>query len=1177
MRERINRLAKGILDYDEIQVSFSTTKIEMPVVFDDTMRDEFRIVCERGKQAKGLIYSTNYRVSLFSDNFVGRDCRVIYEVDASYADEDIVGEFQIVCSGGEFRIPYCFHVCAVDPEGRQIETLEEFAGLVREDEEEALRFFESAELAKCTFMQAAGVRTLYDGIWGRGNRQNALEEFLVGTGTKEPVRFSVKERKKEYQFPAEPFTDAFTIVRSTWGYTRLEIFSDSPWLRPDRKVVTNRSFDGAACQVTYMVDTDGLHAGKNYGRIYINGIYGEEVIPVSVVMRTNRVWADGISWKRDFRNFASLYIRQEIGEYERNLLFNSMQTALSRAHSTAMDPRRIRLYQADVALLQEKGEQARQFLDEVREEILDNRDQDVASYCYYMYLKAKESGEAVQRQSLVKLLRRYYEDGVASDMVFYILMQTDDELLENDSLALSRLKEHFRNGCRSPYLYLAACRLFVKSPELLRVMEEFEIQSLWFGCRRQLVTEDLAKVSALQALQVKTAKRLYLRLLQSMYGQFPTKETLTAVCALLIRKEDRSREAFSWYERGVEEDIHLTRLYEYYLYALPEDFAGALPRIVLLYFSYNHTLDYRARAVLYLNVLEYMREDEEVYRAYEGQIENFAVEQLFQSHMNGDLAKIYRAMIFPEMVDEKIARVLPRLLYAKEIRCTNDKMYQAVLCYEEMKGETAVTLRNGRAYIPVYLKNVCVLFQDDCGNRYCGVPYAMEDMMGSGELEARTQELYPGHEMLKILQCQKVLEKKPYRPEDIVVFKDISQEENIHDLYRRRLVSEIVSYYYKRDDSDEGSEYLLNLDKKLLSPEDRRRVMETLVTKDFYEEAYRMAVRYGYRGLSPSRVFKMTAKMILKRHFEKDSFLLAMAYHCFEQGRFDEVVLEYLCCHYNGLSIAMHRILSAAAAAGGKVPFYDLPERLLAQMLFDGSRNHLDRVFRYYIEGKTVDESLVKAYLVVKSSRYFEESEPFDRDVIGYIEAQAEQYELRGDLPEICLLALTKYYSMSENLAEKQIRLCQEIIDELFSQKIVFGYYKYLARFIALPRDLMGKTVIEYQGRKNQSIWIHQRILPDGGDVVVETMPHMCEGYFVKLVSLFYGETMEYEIYDGKDELLLQGTAAYSGDGNPPPGSRVDRLDRLLRTQAFSDDTLCQQMEAYAVRDEMTERIFECL
>ncbi len=1176
MRERINRLARGIMDYDEIQVSFSTVKIEAPVIFDDKMRDEFRIVCEQGKTVKGLVYSSNYRVSLFSDNFVGKDCRVVYEVDASHADEDIAGEFQIVCSGGEFRIPYCFHVCAMDPEGRQIETLEEFAGLVREDEEEALRFFESSEFARCTFMQAAGVRTLYDGIWGRGNRQNALEEFLVGTGTKEPVRFSVKERKKEYQVPAEPFTDAFTIVRSTWGYTRLEVFSDSPWLKLGKRAVTNRDFDGAVCQVAYMIDTDGLHAGKNYGRIYIKGVYGEEVIPVSVVMRTNRRWADGMSWKRDFGNFVSLYLRQETGEYEQNLLLNSMQTALSRAHSTAVDPLRIRLYQADVALLQGKREQVRQILGEVREGILDNREQDVASYCYYMYLKAKESGEAVQRQTLVRLLRRYYEDGVAPDMVFYILMQMDEELVENDSLALSRMKEHFRNGCRSPYLYLAACRLLAKSPELLRVMEEFEIQSLWFGCRRRLITEETARTAALQALQVKTAKGLYLRLLQKMYELYPSQETLTAVCALLIRGDARSREAFSWYERGVEEDVHLTRLYEYYLYALPDDFAGALPRMILLYFSYNHTLDYRARAVLYLNVLEFMKDDEEVYRAYEGQIEKFAVDQLFQGHMNGDLAKIYRAMIFPEMMDEKIARVLPKLLYAKEIRCANDRMCQVVLCYEEMKGETPpVPLRGGRAYVPAYLQNVYVLFQDDYGNRYCGVPYAMEDMMESAELAARTQELYPGHEMLRLLRCQKALEKKPYRPEDIEVFKDISQEENIHGLYRRRLVSEIVSYY-NREESDEGDEYLLNLDKKFLSAGDRIKVMETLISKDFYEEAYKMAVRYGYRGLSAGRTLKMTAKMILKRHFERDGFLLALANHCFEQNRYDEVVLEYLCCHYNGLSIAMHRILSAAAA-GGRVPLYDMPERLLAQMLFDGSRNHLDRVFRYYIEGKSVDESLVKAYLVVKSSRYFEESEPFDRDVIGYIEVQAQQHEVRDGLPEICMLALTKYYSMAESLSEKQAGLCQEIIDELFSKKIVFGYYKYLARFILLPRDLMGKTVIEYQGRKNQSIWIHQRILPDGGDVVVETMPHVFGGYFVKLVPLFYGETMEYEIYDGGSEPAAGGTAAYSGDGDPPPGSRVERLDGMLRIQAFNDDALRQQMEAYAVRDEMTERIFECL
>jgi hypothetical protein len=39
----------------------------------------------------------------------------------------------------------------------------------------------------------------------------------------------------------------------------------------------------------------------------------------------------------------------------------------------------------------------------------------------------------------------------------------------------------------------------------------------------------------------------------------------------------------------------------------------------------------------------------------------------------------------------------------------------------------------------------------------------------------------------------------------------------------------------------------------------------------------------------------------------------------------------------------------------------------------------------------------------------------------------------------------------------------------------------------------------------------------------------------------------------------------------------VERLDGLLRVQAFYDDALHKQMEAYAVRDEMTERMFECL
>ena len=89
----------------------------------------------------------------------------------------------------------------------------------------------------------------------------------------------------------------------------------------------------------------------------------------------------------------------------------------------------------------------------------------------------------------------------------------------------------------------------------------------------------------------------------------------------------------------------------------------------------------------------------------------------------------------------------------------------------------------------------------------------------------------------------------------------------------------------------------------------------------------------------------------------------------------------------------------------------------------------------------------------------------------------------------------------------------------------------------------------------------------------------MFDGYFVKLVSLFYGETMEYEIYDDTNsaEPVMTGTAEYDGDSSRTEGNRAGRLDELLRLQASEDGNLKEKMESYSVRDEMTEKLFDYL
>ena len=145
---------------------------------------------------------------------------------------------------------------------------------------------------------------------------------------------------------------------------------------------------------------------------------------------------------------------------------------------------------------------------------------------------------------------------------------------------------------------------------------------------------------------------------------------LTAICCLLIKGNVRNESSFLWYEKGIEEEISLTRLYEYYLYSLPGNYENMLPKQVLLYFSYEHShLDRHSRSVLYKNVLEHLDPEDKLYKAYERAMEQFAMEQLFKSRINSRLAVIYKHMIYRDIIDGQVARVLPAILKSNRIVC----------------------------------------------------------------------------------------------------------------------------------------------------------------------------------------------------------------------------------------------------------------------------------------------------------------------------------------------------------------------------------------------------------------------------------------------------------------------------------------------------------------------------
>ncbi|MCI8514567.1 MAG: hypothetical protein HFI93_08100 [Lachnospiraceae bacterium] len=1178
MRERINRLAKGFIDYGKCEVKFSRASIEEEVTAGSQERGAFHIFNEENVSMKGLVYSTNRKVRVWDNHFIGTSCEIRYEVNAQNEEPGSVleGCFQIVSSYGEYQIPYAYRVdAALSATAKILDSLDAFAELARTEDGLALNVFASPEFVHFPFMrERPGCRVLYEGLTGRGSRRVAMEEFLTGIGAKEVVRLSVDTSLRQYGAPEYPTADRLRIERNTWGYVRIEVSADTPFIQLEKKVLLPDDFEENVCYLEYTVAPAALHPGRNCGRIFLKTIREEFVIPCEARAKTETDKTEQIH-RQEYLNYVDLYLNYQAGNRGERLLLNGMQTELSRMRSSGQSTDLEEMFHAEVFLLQGRKEQAGLLLEDARLRILSRHTEDVETYCYYLYVKTLYREDPAEREALIRVLNQYSESAAAASPVMsFLTLRLDPALNENASLKLAQMKAWYRQGSRSPFLYLEGCRILNETPELLRVMEGFELQILVFGARRDLVNEKLAKKAAALAQQEKGFRPLYYRMLAGLYETYPNVEVLGGICSLLMKGDKREPKYFTWYQRGVETDIRLTRLYEYYLYTLPEDFAGELPRMLLLYFSYNHTLDYQTRARLYAYVLEHCEADEALAENYRRKMEEFAMDQLFQGHISPDLAKLYRAALYPDIVDGKIAKALPKLLYTRSIRCENPGMRYVVVCYEELKGEVAAPLRNGQAYVPVYSEDARILFQDGAGNRYESAVTVSASLMREPELEEVCRDLNPRHEMMELAACRRIRAKEEKTEEEMLHLQGMLTMPDIHPEYKKVLLRELVAWYEKHPAAAEGDSYLLGLDAALLEAEDRALLLNLLIARDYIPEAYQILERYGCGRAVPSQLMKLCSRMIVERLFECDPNLLGLSFICLKEERADSVILEYLSRYYNGSSGDMFRILRSAREVHAQT--FDLEERLLGQMLFTGYERNLDEAFRAYVEKDSCDEGIVNAYLVVKSYRYFLQDESLGSDLAAYMKKRAKEAPDVTYLPLICLMALTRYDSTAPELSAEECGLCKQMLEELYRKGYVFAYYRELARFVRLPEELNDKLFLEYRGSKTGRVQIRWRVLPEEKEEI-ETMPHMYEGIFVKQIPVFYGETLEYEIFDpvrGKEPVKKE-CVRFCAPQDLRQASRTAMINRILEAAERKDETVLKEaMLEYGTRDGLVGELF---
>ncbi len=1165
MKEKIRQLASGVVDGDVPRLELLQSNIEEMIALGQNYRGDIRIFSENQQEIRGLIYSDDSRVVLLQDSFAGVSALLPYEVRAELLDPGTVleGHFDLVYNGGECRLPYRFEVSREGAEaGRQVETLQDFAELARRHPAEAQELFESREFAKLPLMEDRSVRAVCDGLHRALNRRSSLEEFLIGSGAKQRVTFTVDETPRKIVMQEKERTETIRITKSSWGQFVLTASSDNPCVTLPETRITQEDFDGDRLDLPFTIHRDAMHGGKNYARITLSAPLWQAAVELTLTDREELSRSGRRRWERRYEQLEFqktwLDFLAEKGDRKENLEY--LQYCWEEMTGDEEPDTRQKLYRAAISLWRGDADLADMILEDAEQELGDGSGGDTDAYCAYLYLKMQLTGSWERKEELLRILQKYRDRGEESVFLFLLMLAMDEGAADRPTEILERIRDFCRRGSRSPFLYLEACRIYNRHPDILKSLGGFELRTLGFGARHGILTEETALYLTSLVGKERSFRPSFLRLLTRLYETYERDEILGAVCAVLIRGDQRSEKNFVWFSRGVRRDIRLTRLYDYYLYTMPEDWEQPLPREIVLYFSYNSPHDPQSRLALYRNLLRFYDTDREIMQSYEGQIREYVRQEMMEGSVNAGLAELYRRTLTPADVDDAAARILPDILRTCEIRC-GGSFTELIVVYGELEDELSVPVRNGVAYVPFYSPSCRVLFSDDSELRYAGVPYEKTELFPErGDLEARCYELCPRHVMLRLSECVRILTQEKKTENQIRLLKRELNVRRVHPQFKTAMIHEIVRCAVSREKPEE-EEILTCIHYPGITPPERLELTRLLIELGKLDEAARQVRRLGCRQLPVPSLKKLAGQMIRDNPHEKDPLLLDLCLYLFEKGEGDDGVLEYLCVYYNSSSRQMRPILCTADAR--ELDTSDMSERLLAQMLFTGWYEGMEEVFLICLKQGNMSRMLLHAYLVVKCDAYFLKEGPADRDVFDITEHLLLDDAEKDRVPEICSLALVKNCAGRETLTEEEKGLCRDLTDSFYRRGMSFSWMKDLARQIPLPEEIRLRQWIEYHGEPDQNLELCLRVLPqmEGKRELRLALPQVYPGIYVKSLLLFAGEKMSWKILrDGGPEILAQGSCR--GEDSPEEdGSRFARLNRLAADAEEPADVLAWQQE----------------
>lgn len=1180
LKRRMEQLLNGRFEYEVPKLTLSDTQINLTTNEGENVRGELYVAAEDNRRIKGMTMSSNRRVLLAKEKFSGTTVCIPYGLDVKglSAGETVDAVITINSNLGEYQVPVHAEITddGIQTSRGAVDNLEAFIKLAESDYREAFRLYTSESFLKVLQGEDPGYESLYRGMSRNPVTYQHMEEFLIGTGKKEPVTLRLEKTEQTWDHLDTTVKDCLNLYKSTWGYTRMEVEVTGDFLEVEKKVITSEDFIGSVYGLEYLIRKEKLGSGRKYGQIRIKTVYGTYIYEVKASGNASYELSTRTYEKKGQAALATLYEKYLLGEIKQQEWKEASLKELENLRNLGCYYPKQQLTEAYIYEQTGDVANAMSVLWPLRE-LKFTREQ-MEEEAWYLALAVKTSvATEEQKMTAQARIENLYRMNPGSYPILKVLMETSEEYKQAPGRQMYMLEELFDLGCRSPFLYLAAYEKMETEAGYLKKLSPFMVQVLHYAARYGKLNEELTMRIGHLSEYVKNFQPVIYRLLVKCYEAYPGNDLVDHICKYIMKGQPAKSEYFRWYQLAVEADIRITRLYEYYIETMPQGFQSVLPQVIRMYFVYNNTLSSRKRASVYANVIRNKEADKTTYQNYRKAMEAFAQEALMEGRISEDYATIYQECI-EDIATPALGEAMAKVMFSYRVYCDDPKIRSVIVCHGELKEEQSYPCTDGAAYIQLYTPDARILFEDEKRRRYATtVDYNIQKLMDEKPYLQSCMNLDIATPGLLLAVCGND-SRRQIGLSTLGCYQHVVEMSEFQEPYRHMVCRKILEYYAEHAGDDTLDSYLKKMDLVTFAKVDKVLLCEILIEKGMYATALDMISRYGYEGIKTESLMKLTSYLILDYDFVEQEELVYLAQYVFEQGLYNEVILIYL--SDNLLGSVEQMALLWERMRGFQLDTYALEEEILLLSMF--GRVYLRQgaaMLEQYVAQKG-KEPVILAYISFWAYGYFLGKKETDPYIFQCLEQCCRR---KQEVDRICHLALLKYYAELDTYTEEQEKLINEILEECTENSLRFAFYrKFPARFTK-PYQMDDKQFIQVQYPAGARVTIHYRLIRDkdtGENFKSEPMKNMYQGIFVKEFLLFYDEILEYyltvELPDDTrqtekklltmEESLQEGNTKYQLINQMLAGRKLGRRDQTEKA-----------MEQYLQREHFARKMFPVL